>query len=234
MVNEVENKYVLLNTKITIVVAGQFHPGVFTPDWFSSHQIVSKEDCDNAEIKYIEPSVIDIDFGWFRWYSDPQRAMVELKVDGYDDQMLDLVRSILTMFSYTKVSALGLNYFFFFNMNALGDWHELGHSLTPKDIWKSSFGHEEKHYGMKETAIQVEDFYGEGSVFNVTVKAANHVNDPKHRHRFAIEFNNHFDIPDQNHWNDHVENILSRYFEIKNHNIIGYKTLLSSILGGVQ
>jgi hypothetical protein len=236
MVDNIENKYVLLNSKTTIVVAGQFHPGIFTPDWFEFHEIVSKEDCEKAKIKYIESSIIHIDFGWFIWFSDPQRIMIELNVDGYDDQMLDLLRSILTMFSYTKVSAVGINFHFSINMNAAEDWHAIGHTLAPKDIWKKSFGREDLHYGMKETAIQVDDFYGEESVLNIALKTANNINDTKHQHRLAIEFNNHFDIPDANanFWNDYVESVLGRYFEIKQHNTQGYKNMLSSIIGGAQ
>ena len=234
MVDNIENRYVLLNSKITIVIAGQFHPGIFTPDWFEFHKIVSKEDCENAEIKYIDSSTVHINFGWFSWFSDPQRAMIELNTDGYDDRMLDLTRSIVTMFAYTKVSAIGVNFKFFININAEDDWHAVGHTLAPKDVWKSSFGSEELHYGMKETAIQVDDFYGEDSLLNMSVKTANNVNDPKHRHRLLIEFHNHFDMPDENSWNEHVESILNRYFEMKNHNSEGYKKLLASILGGVK
>lgn len=234
MADNVEKKYVLLNSKTTIVIAGQFHPGVFTPDWFESHQIVSKEDCENSKINFIDSSTIHIDFGWFSWFSDPQRAMIELNTDGYDNQMLDLTRSILTMFAYTKVSAIGINFKFFINMNSEEDWHKIGHTLAPKDVWKSSFGNKDLHYGMKETALQVEDYYGENSILNMSVKTANNVNEPKHPHRLLIEFNNHFGMLDQNAWNDNAEDTLTNYFDIKAKCSEGYKKLLSSILGGTQ
>lgn len=232
MVNNIKKKYVLLNSKATIVIAGQFHPGVFTPDWFESHQIVSKEDCESAKIKFIDSSTVHIDFGWFGWFSDPQKAMIELNTDGYDDQFLDLIRSVLTMFAYTKVSALGMNFTFSINVNTSDDWHSIGHAIAPKDIWKSSFGHEDLHYGLKEATIQVDDFYGKNSSLNMTVKTANIANDKKHRNRLLIEFNNHFEMPDQYNWNDHVEDILTSYFDTKTNNTEGYQKLLSSILGG--
>lgn len=234
MADNIENKYVLLSSKATIVIAGQFHPGVFTPDWFQSHQIVSEEDCKSSKINFIDDSTIHINFGWFSWFSDPQRAMIELNTDGYDNQMLDLTRSILTMFAYTKVSAIGINFKFFVNMNSEEDWHLIGHTLAPKDVWKSSFGNEDLHYGMKETALQVEDFYGEDSILNMSVKTANNVNEPKHPHRLLIEFNNHFSMSDQNSWNDNAEKVLADYFNIKTKCSAGYKRLLSSILGGTQ
>lgn len=234
MVDNIEKKYVLLNSKATIVIAGQFHPGVFTPDWFQSHQIVSKEDCDNAKIKFIDASTVHIDFGWFGWFSDPQKAMIELNTDGYDDQLLDLTRSILTMFAYTKVTAIGINFTFSINMNSGDDWHTIGHAIAPKDMWKSSFGHEDLHYGLKETAIQVDDYYGKGSSLNMSLKTANNVNDKKNRHRLLIEFNNHFEMPDQYSWNDHIDGILAMYFETKANNTEGYRKLLSSILGDAK
>ncbi|AIU72984.1 hypothetical protein AT03_11705 [Hafnia alvei FB1] len=235
MSNDAKDKYVVLNTKITIVVAGQFHPGVFTPDWFRYHKIVSKEDCDKAEIKFIEASVINIDFAWFRWFSDPQRIIVELLIDGDDDRLLDLLRSILVMFSYTKVTAIGVNFEFQINFNKKDDWHALGHHLAPKDVWKNSFGHDELHYGMKQTSIQVDDFYDENSTLNITVRAANdHKADPKHTHRAAFEFNNHFSFPEQNDWNERVEKILDGYYTYKKNNTEGYEKLLSIVLGGVQ
>lgn len=235
MSNDIKNKYVLLNTKITIVVAGQFHPGVFTPDWFEYHKIVSKEDCDKAEIKFVEASVINIDFGWFRWFSDPQRILVELLIDGDDDRLLDLLRSVLIMFSYTKVTAVGVNFEFQINFNKEDDWHALGHHLAPKDVWKNSFGREDLHYGMKQTSIQIDDFYDECSTLNITARAANdHKKDPKHTHRAAFEFNNHFSFPEQNNWNERVEKILDGYYKYKKHNAEGYEKLLSNVLGGVQ
>lgn len=233
MVDEIQNKYVLLNTRTTIVVLGQFHPGIFTPDWFSFHEIVSKEDCDNAKIKFIESSVIHIDFGWFIWFSDPHRIMIELNIDGYDDQMLDLLRSILTMFSYTKVSALGINFHYSLNINSIDDWHSIGHTLTPKDIWKNSFGHDKLHYGMREAAIQIDDFHGEDANLNIAVKTPNNI-DQKYPQRVMFEFNNHFNIPDVNDWSESCDIILNKYFGIKKHNSDGYKKMLASIFGGVK
>ncbi|KTS29702.1 hypothetical protein NS381_03330 [Pantoea stewartii] len=234
MVDNIEKKYTLLNSKVTIVIAGQFHPGVFTPDWFESHQIVSKENCESAKIKFIDSSVVHIDFGWFGWYSEPQKIMIELNTDGYDNQMLDLTRSILNMFSYTKVSAIGINFAFSINIHATEDWHAIGHSLAPKEIWKQSFGRNDLHYGLKETAIQVDNYYGENSLLNMTLKAANSINDKKHNHRLHVEFNNHFTMPDHNSWNDDMELALGKYFEIKKVNLDGYQKLFSSILGDVK
>ncbi len=235
MSNDIKNKYVLLNTKITIVVAGQFHPGVFTTDWFRYHKILSEEDCDKAEIKFIEQSIINIDFGWFRWFSDPQRILIELVTDGDDGRMLDLLRNILLMFSYTKVSAIGINFEFQINFNQEKDWHTLGHSLAPKDIWRDSFGHNDHHYGMKQTSIQIDNFYNDNSMLNITARAANdQKTDPKHTYRAAFEFNNHFSMPDQNNWNEEIDCILDDYYLFKKHNSDGYEKLLSIVLGGTQ
>ncbi|VEI72121.1 Uncharacterised protein [Serratia fonticola] len=234
MSNDIKDKYVLLNTKITIVVVGQFHPGVFTPDWFGYHEIVSKEDCDKAEIQFVETSVINIDFGWFKWFSDPQRILVELSIDGDDDRLLDLLRSVLVMFSYTKVTAVGVNFEFQINFNKEDDWHALGHHLAPKDVWKDSFGRDDLHYGMKQTTIQIDDFYDEHSLLNITARAANDSKkDPKHKHKVAFEFNNHFSFPDSNYWNERMDGILERYHAYKRHNTEGYEKLLSIVLGGV-
>ncbi|HME08770.1 MAG TPA: hypothetical protein VKG25_17060, partial [Bryobacteraceae bacterium] len=120
----------------SIFLAGSFNPAIFQPHWLGSQGLIRPEEAENAAIGIIGSQVADFQTDWFRMQVLQNRFTVQCLDATYYGPIKDLVAGIFSLLRHTPVSRLGMSRYFHFQMDSLEIWHEVGHELAPKEIWR--------------------------------------------------------------------------------------------------
>ena len=124
--------------EISIVLLGSLNPGIFHPEWFRRQEILSPQDAEAANIKIVSPEVTEVLFLDMKLDVFPNRLVLETLDASRAEKLQDIVVNILSKLPHTPITACGLNNTIQFDLDDEAYWHQIGHTLAPKDlIWNS-------------------------------------------------------------------------------------------------
>jgi hypothetical protein len=124
--------------EISIVLLGSLNPGIFHPEWFRRQEILSPQDAEAAKIKVVSPEVTEVLFLDMKLDVFPNRLILETLDASRAEKLQDVILNILFKLPHTPVTACGLNNTIQFDLDDEKYWHQIGHTLAPKDlIWNS-------------------------------------------------------------------------------------------------
>ncbi len=124
--------------EISIVLLGSLNPGIFHPEWFRRQEILSPQDAEDAKIKIVSPEVTEVLFLDMKLDVFPNRLVLETLDASRAEKLQDVILNILTKLPHTPITACGLNNTIQFDLDDEDYWHQIGHTLAPKDlIWNS-------------------------------------------------------------------------------------------------
>ncbi len=169
----------------SIVLIGSFNPQIFHPVWFRQVGLLPATEADNAEVEVVSPDVAIFRLKWLRLEVFRGRFIAHTTDASQFGPLRDLVMGTFSLLEHTPITMMGLNRGIQFDLQDEAKWHQVGHTLAPKEIWR----HYLKEPGMQSLSIQAqrEDDY-QGAI-NVTVR-------PVMSKRYVVEVvtNNHYEL----------------------------------------
>jgi hypothetical protein len=149
-----------------IVMLGSFNPAIFQPSWLSSQGLIRNEEAESAKITVIQAEAAAFSTEWFQLQVLPNRFQLVTSDPRQYSPLRDLASAVFALLPHTPVKALGLNRNFHFNMPTIEAWHELGHQLAPKEMWKKVLDSP----GMRSIVMQGRRPNATGGLVNVKVE----------------------------------------------------------------
>jgi len=183
------SQFNLVKDSANIVITGNFNPSIFHPLWFSKHNLLPERHCDAADIEVIHKEVAHMKIDWLNLQVTHDRAMFSTSDATQFEQLRDLVVSVLNILDETPLTQFGVNREMEFKFEETSDWHKIGHTLAPKEVWMNSIADtKEKDCGLNKLVIQIRhDTDFPATIMNLTISPTkmNHVH-------FGV--NNHFEL----------------------------------------
>jgi hypothetical protein len=127
----------------SIIIVGEFSPGVFTPAWFVQKELLDEAEVVSAKIDVISSDVTAFTTAWLNFYSDRQRVQI-VTLSEPIVRVYDLALGLMPYFPEAPVQMVGLNRDVHVKMGTEANWHRLGDMLAPKDCWPSEFTEKEE------------------------------------------------------------------------------------------
>jgi hypothetical protein len=211
----------------SIVLTGSFNPTIFQPQWFVRQNLLPAEECEKAEIKVIAPQVCEFQTERFIIQVTTERFSALSKPDANPAPLRDLVAGTFFTLEHTPLKALGLNRDMHFALPSEEQWHRIGDTLVPKDVWKGIL---QGRVGMRSLLVSAEvpgfpDAKQESTRLSIRVE-------PSERVKFGlyIQVNEHFDAPKNEGHSYLMERIRSRWEGAYNYAAEVADYVISSIL----
>ena len=130
-----ESVTVLIN-RMAIVFLGAFNPAIFQPAWFGRHGLLRDAEADAADVELIHPQLTHFRTEWLEVQVTRDRFMAMSRNGGYEAPLLDLVVGTFTILEHTPLKMLGMNREVKLQFDTVDRWHNFGHTLVPKDVWR--------------------------------------------------------------------------------------------------
>lgn len=145
----------------SIVWVAAVNPMNLTPDWFKHYEILSPEDCEQANVAINNNSICS-DFGWFEIIASDKKIHFKLAKAGLEQDFVDMVSSVISVMGTVKTYGLGMNTKITYKVNSFDDYHKVGDELIPKGkLYEASkstlIGNPEVHIGMASCRIAFEN-----------------------------------------------------------------------------
>lgn len=129
-----ENSY-LESQNFSIVLRGTFNPIIFSPVWFSSEKLIRREEAEKAVIRLVHSDLVTFNLDWLKLEVTRDRFFAETIKEPYEEILRDLVSGTFKLLRHTPLKQMGINRTKHFKINSVEKWHEIGHTLAPKNIW---------------------------------------------------------------------------------------------------
>lgn len=118
-----------------IVLVGNFNPKIFQPSWFGAQGLIQTQEAEKAEIQVIHTDVALFRLDWLELEVTRERFTVRTSQEPYDTALRDIVMGTFSLLSFTPITKMGINRDMYFQMESEEQWHKVGNTLAPKDIW---------------------------------------------------------------------------------------------------
>lgn len=135
---------------MTIVLIGDFNPKILSPVWHANQGLIRKEEGEKAETQIVHPDVTTFNLDWMRFQVTRNQYVLETWQETCEDILHDIVLGTFRLLRHTPLKKLGINTQSHFKIDSEEQWHEIGHKLAPKEIWKNVF----KNPGMVSLTMQ--------------------------------------------------------------------------------
>lgn len=122
----------------SIVIVGDFPPGVFHPTWFVSRGLLAQEEADIARIEIVSTELTVFSGTWLRFTADRQKIQFVTASEPLI-RLFDLAVGVVALFPETPVHFVGLNREAHVKMSTFEAFHKVGDKLAPKDCWPKEF-----------------------------------------------------------------------------------------------
>jgi hypothetical protein len=120
----------------TVVLIGTFNPAIFQPAWLGANDLIRKEEAEGANIAVVNPQLTSFSAEWLSLQIFPERFQANTVDPAHYQALRDVVISIFHLLEHTPFWTMGMNRDMHFKMKNEEQWHQLGHLLAPKDIWR--------------------------------------------------------------------------------------------------
>jgi hypothetical protein len=174
---------------ITVVLVGSFNPAIFHPEWFRRQQILLPAEAEEAKVNFVTADLADVVFLDMKLNVSPDRFTLETKDASRGEKLQDVVINVLTKLPHTPIIACGINSRLLFDLRDQAYWHQIGHTLAPKElIWNDIL----IRPGMQTLTVKgIREGNFPGKI-NITVSP--HMTS-KMPHGLSIHSNYHFPVP---------------------------------------
>lgn len=135
----------------SIILVGGFDPRRFQPQWFRAEKLLGECEAEHADIRIVHPDIADWSTEWFDLQVTANRFAVIAKVESRAESLRDLVVGTFGLLEQTVTTALGLNRTMHYDVGGEQNWHRVGDSLAPKELWRP---HLTKRPGMRTLQIE--------------------------------------------------------------------------------
>lgn len=119
----------------TLVLVGPVNPVMFHPEWFKHNELLKAAEADDAELQVLSPNITMFKNDWLEVDIRPERIQLRTQQEPYFPVLRDLGLGILRCMPRVPFVQLGYNWEYFYKFQDAEDYHNLGHSLAPKEPW---------------------------------------------------------------------------------------------------
>ena|SRR5437867_100505 len=120
---------------LTVVLVGSFNPRIFDPWWFVKQGLLQDEEAKNAEVTVMTSALSTFSIGWLRLNAEAERVQVSTTQPQYYDPLRDLLLGTFRILRHTPLTAMGLHWMAHYRSENEEEWHKIGNTLAPKEIW---------------------------------------------------------------------------------------------------
>ncbi len=120
---------------VAIVLLGKFNPAIFQPAWLALHDLIRKQEAEDATVGIVHQDISDFSIGWLRVEVNPIKFVATANIT-HVQQAVSLVQGVFTLLEHTPVEKMGLNRLFDYRMPSLESWHAFENRLAPKVEWE--------------------------------------------------------------------------------------------------
>ena len=138
----------------SVVVVGSFNPTIFQPEWFEKNQLISRPDLDSTNIELVHPDISRFDLPWCHVDVRQERFTLRCKDEAFFPMVRDLSIGVFKLLEHSPIKATGINSIITYHADSDEEWHNIGNTLVPKQIWKKYLS---GHVGMTRVSVQAED-----------------------------------------------------------------------------
>lgn len=142
----------------SIVALGDFNPAIFSPDWFERNNLIGQDDAQTArdgKQLIVSHTVTVLETEWFALQVlEGQLTMTSKGV--LSPAFRDLAIGIFQLVPHTPVRAAGLNFMGDFKLASEDEYHKIGDTLAPKNIWNELCSDDEHSVGLASLTIRVQ------------------------------------------------------------------------------
>lgn len=142
----------------TIVAVGIFNPAMFSVDMLNENGLLGTEDADLARDQgsyVLTRQMSTLETEWVRLQVLENQLFIMSK-GALSPAVRDIAVGILSLLSYTNISAVGLGFFGHYKMSSRADYHRVGDVFAPKTIWNDIFPTENHNTGMETLTVVVQ------------------------------------------------------------------------------
>jgi len=119
-----------------IILIGKFNPAIFQPAWLGASNLIRREEADRATIEVINSQVTSFSADWLNIQVIADRFQAITADAAHYQALRDVVISIFQLLEHTPFWLMGMNRDMHFRIKTEELWHQLGHLLAPKQIWR--------------------------------------------------------------------------------------------------
>ena len=121
---------------LNVVLVGSFNPRIFAPWWVAKQKLIQDEEAEKAEIGVMTSEIALFSIGWLRIQAEAERVSIDTSQPQYYDALRDLVLGTFRILRHTPLKGVGFHWMAHFASANKEEWHTVGHTLAPKDIWR--------------------------------------------------------------------------------------------------
>jgi hypothetical protein len=126
----------LTSDSVSIVIRGAFNPAIFSPAWLFHQKLIGPSEYDDAKVSAITREVASFEMGWLNLQVTLDTFQVGTSSPEEFERTRDVAVGVLQILRQTPVSLLGINRQVHFTLATLQEWHNIGDTLVPKEIWE--------------------------------------------------------------------------------------------------
>lgn len=120
----------------SIVLRGEFSPGIFHPSWLADHNLIRQEEAEAADIELVHTKAAIFRAEWLQLRVLEDQFQASTTQEPYYEALRDLVVGILGLLKHTRLQAMGINREFHYPLGSEEAWHTVGHRLASKEVWE--------------------------------------------------------------------------------------------------
>jgi hypothetical protein len=183
----------------SIVAIGAFNPPLLSVDWFVANKLVGPGDADFARSR--SDYLVTRQISRFQTeFAILQVTESQLSVSSSGGPatpaLADLAIGIFELLPHTPATAVGLNFMGHFKMPNLTDYHQVGDSLAPKEVWRNIFPDENP--GLQTLVMRMQQGRRDGTILNKNEKNVTVQPSSKVQQGVFLQINHHFVVNEEN------------------------------------
>jgi hypothetical protein len=121
--------------KSSVVLIGSFNPKIFHPSWLALYGMISREQADDAELKFVLPEIAEFTVAYMNFLVQTNRFQVKCDAIHKDIIKDVVIASFGEHLHYTPVWQLGINRSIAFSCGSEEIRDKLGKKLAPTEPW---------------------------------------------------------------------------------------------------
>jgi len=152
---------------LEVVLVGSFNPAIFHPEWFLNHGLIGEQDANEAEVVDVSGQITLVRFCGMELQCLGDRFSLGTNNMSLAERLQDLIIRTFTLLSHTPITACGINHRVHYSVISSDYWHQIGHTLAPKQLlWNDLL----EEPGMQSLTIKAPRRGGFPGEINLTVE----------------------------------------------------------------
>ncbi len=125
----------LVETKISVVLIGNFNPRIFQPSWFAKTGVIGDEESENADIEIIHNEIVKFQIDWVKIHIERNRFIAELKQPPNIRLYDFILKTFRELLLHTPIWMLGINMQVTADTGSIENRDKIGKALAPPEAW---------------------------------------------------------------------------------------------------